>query len=159
MSLRVFLCALIPAVLVGLAGVAHATEAVGGEVLRITIDQAKVVKLPAGTTTLVIGNPLIADVTMLKNTAGMVVTGKGYGQTNLIALDDHGNIVDEKQLRVEPGHSVLVVQRGDSRTSYSCDPWCMPTVQLGDDTKAFNDVGSQIQARNGWATGGDKPTK
>ena len=159
MSLRVFLCALIPAVLLGLAGVAHATEAVGGDVLRITIDQAKVVKLPPGTTTLVIGNPLIADVTMLKNTAGMVVTGKGYGQTNLIALDDHGNIVDEKQLRVEPGRSVLVVQRGDSRTSYSCDPWCMPTVQLGDDTKAFSDVGSQIQLRNGWATGGDKPAK
>ena len=159
MSLRVFLRALIPALVIGLAGVAHASEAVGGDVLRITIDQAKVVKLPPGTTTLVIGNPLIADVTMLKNTAGMVVTGKGYGQTNLIALDDHGNIVDEKQLRVEPGHSVLVVQRGDSRTSYSCDPWCMPTVQLGDDTKAFNDVGSQIQARNGWATGGDKPTK
>jgi hypothetical protein len=157
MSLRVFLRALIPAVLVGLVGVAHAAEAVGGDVLRITIDQAKVVKLPPGTTTLVIGNPLIADVTMLKNTAGMVVTGKGYGQTNLIALDDHGNIVDEKQLRVEPGRSVLVVQRGDSRTSYSCDPWCMPTVQLGDDSKAFSDVGSQIQLRNGWATGGDKP--
>ena len=158
MSLRVLLRALIPAILVGLACVAHAAEADGGgEVLRITIDQAKVVKVPAGTTTLVIGNPLIADVTMLKNSAGMVVTGKGYGQTNLIALDDHGNIVEEKQLRVEPGHTVLVVQRGDSRTSYSCDPWCMPTVQLGDDSKTFNDVGSEIQARNGWATGGEKP--
>jgi len=159
MSLRVYLRALVPAVLVGLAGVAQAAGAEGGDILRITIDQAKVVKVPAGTATLVIGNPLIADVTMLKNSAGMVVTGKGYGQTNLIALDDHGNIVDEKQLRVEPGHSVLVVQRGDSRTSYSCDPWCMPTVQLGDDSKAFNDVGSQIQQRNGWATGGDKPAK
>ena len=156
MPLRVLLRALIPAVLVGLAGVAHAAGGDGGgDVLRITIDQAKVVKVPAGATTLVIGNPLIADVTMLKSSAGMVVTGKGYGQTNLIALDDRGNILEEKQLRVEPGHTVLVVQRGDSRTSYSCDPWCMPTVQLGDDSKAFNDVGSQIQARNGWA-GGEK---
>jgi hypothetical protein len=154
MLLRVLLRAVLPVVLVVLAYGARAVDAKNDEILRVTIDQAKVAKVPAGTATLVIGNPLIADVTMLKNSIGMVVTGKGYGQTNLIALDDHGNILDEKQLRVEPGHSVLVVQRGDARTSYSCDPWCMPTVQLGDDSKAFNDSGSQIQARNGWATGG-----
>ena len=76
---------------------------------------------------------MVADVTMLKGGNGMVVTGKGYGQTNLIALDAQGNILDEKQLRVEPGQSVLVVQRGEARASYSCNPWCMPTVQLGDE--------------------------
>ncbi len=42
----------------------------------------------------------------------MVVTGKGYGQTNLIALDSQGNLLDEKQIHVEPTRKVLVVQRG-----------------------------------------------
>ena len=28
--------------------------------------------------------------------------------------------------------------------SYSCNPDCMPTVQLGDDDKIFKDVGEQI---------------
>jgi hypothetical protein len=134
------------------AGAAWATDSNGpADVLRVTIDQAKVAKVPAGTATLVIGNPMIADVTMLKGGVGMVVTGKGFGQTNLIAIDADGNILDEKQLRVEPGNSVLVVQRGDSRASYSCNPTCMPTVQLGDDEKVFGDAGGQIQARNGLA--------
>ena len=100
--------------------------------LKITLDQAQVVKVPTGTTTLVVGNPAIADVTMLKGGVGMVVTGKGYGLTNLIALDAQGNILDEKQIEVTPTRNVLVVQRGDARASYTCNPWCMPTAQLGD---------------------------
>ena len=82
----------------------------------------------------------------------MVVTGKGYGQTNLIELDGDGNVLADRQLRVTPTSSVLVVQRGDSRSSYSCNPVCMPTVQLGDDAKSFGDAGGQIQQRNGFAS-------
>ncbi|MGO9740876.1 MAG: pilus assembly protein N-terminal domain-containing protein [Roseiarcus sp.] len=152
---------LLPAALaVGFAFSAVAAESDIGdsnEVIRVTIDQAKVAKVPGGTSTLVIGNPMIADVTMLRGTAGMVITGKGYGQTNLIALDAKGNILDEKQLRVEPGNTVLVVQRGDARASYSCNPECMPTVQLGDDPKVFGETGGQIEQRNGYAKAVDAP--
>jgi Pilus formation protein N terminal region len=140
-------------ILTGLLGgsPALATGSKDSEMIRVTIDQAKITKLPTGTSTLVIGNPMIADVSMLKGGVGMVVTGKGYGQTNLIAIDADGNVIEEKQLLVEPGHSVLVVQRGDARASYSCNPVCMPTVQLGDDDKVFGATGGQIQTRNGLA--------
>ena len=39
---------------------------------------------------MILGNPMIADVTMLKDTNAMVITGKGFGQTNLIAIDSAG---------------------------------------------------------------------
>ena len=123
------------------------------DVLRITLDQAKVAKVPTGTSTLVIGNPAIADVTMLKGGVGMIVTGRGYGQTNLVAIDADGNILDEKQVRVEPAHTVLVVQRGNARASYSCNPQCMPTIQLGDDPTVFGETIGQIATRNSAATG------
>jgi hypothetical protein len=123
------------------------------DVLKITLDQAQVAKVPIGTTTLVVGNPAIADVTMLKGGVGMVVTGKGYGQTNLVAIDAQGNILDEKQIQVTPTHNVLVVQRGDARSSYACNPLCMPTVQLGDEDGAFSEAGKQITSRNGLAQG------
>lgn len=129
------------------------TRAGKTEVMRITIDQAKIERLPPGTSTLVIGNPMIADVSMLKGGVGMVVTGKGYGQTNLIAVDADGGVLEERQLLVEPGHAVLVVQRGDQRASYACNPVCMPTVQLGDDANVFGAAGGQIQQRNGFAAG------
>ena len=125
-----------------------ANPASSDDILRITVDQAQVAKLPANTATVIIGNPAIADVTTLKNNAGMVVTGKGYGRTNLIALDINGNLLDEKQIHVEPTRHVLVVQRGASRESYSCDPLCMPSAVLGDDPKVFNDVSGQVSAHD-----------
>ncbi len=95
-----------------LVGLAAPAAASGEDILRITVDQAQVAKLPANTSTVIIGNPAIADVTTLKNNAGMVVTGKGYGRTNLIALDANGNLLDEMQIHVQPTRNVLVVQRG-----------------------------------------------
>ena len=78
----------------------------------VTLDQAKITHVPEGTKTLVVGSPIVADVLLLKGSNTMVVTGKGYGQTNIIALDNSGNVLDEKMVRVEPTGSLLVVQRG-----------------------------------------------
>jgi Pilus formation protein N terminal region len=122
--------------------------------IAVTLDQAKIVKLAPGTATLIVGNPMIADVTMLKNNNTMVVTGKGFGQTNLIAIDAAGSLVEEEQIQVLPSKTVLLFQSGSSRISYACDPTCMPTVQLGDDDKTFKNVGEQISTRNGYAAGG-----
>ncbi len=128
-------------------------------VIAVTLDQAKVAQLPQGTATLIVGNPMIADVTMLKNNDAMVITGKGYGQTNLIAIDSAGSVIDERQVRVLPAKTVLVLQSGASRMSYACNPECMPAVQLGDDDKAFKDEGEQISARNGYASGAGAAAK
>jgi hypothetical protein len=145
------------ALIFGLGFSAAASAEQGGQdILRVTLDQAKVAKVPVGTSTLVVGNPSIADVTMLKGGAGMIVTGRGFGQTNLIAIDSQGAILDEKQIRVEPARTVLVVQRGNSRASYSCHPICMPEPQLGDDATVFSDAAGQIGARNALAKGDAK---
>jgi hypothetical protein len=122
--------------------------------IAVTLDQAKIARMPQGTATLIVGNPMIADVTMLKNNNTMIITGKGFGQTNLIAIDAGGTIIEEKQVRVLPAKTVLVLQSGSSRISYACNPACMPTVQLGDDDKTFKDVGEQMSTRNGYAAGG-----
>ncbi len=127
--------------------------------IAVTLDQAKVAQLPQGTATLIVGNPMIADVTMLKNNNAMVITGKGFGQTNLIAIDAGGSVIDERQVRVLPARTVLVLQSGASRMSYACNPDCMPSVQLGDDDKAFKDEGDQISTRNGYAAGGGVAAK
>jgi Flp pilus assembly secretin CpaC len=124
------------------------------DVIAVTLDQAKIAKLPAGTTALIIGNPMIADVTLLKNNNSMIITGKGFGQTNLIAIDAQGSVILERQVRVLPTRTVLILQSGSSRISYACNPDCMPTVQLGDDDKTFTEAGGQISSRNGYAAGG-----
>ena len=90
--------------------------------IAVTLDQAKIARLPQGTATLIVGNPMIADVTMLKNNNTMVITGKGFGQTNLIAIDAAGSLIEEEQIQVLPSKTVLVLQSGSSRMSYACNP-------------------------------------
>jgi Flp pilus assembly secretin CpaC len=131
---------------------APAAWALSKDTLVVTVDQARVVKVPAAARTLVIGNPMIADVTLLKQGGTMVVTGKGFGETNLIALDSDGNPVAESMVQVVSSGNALVVQRGMDRESYTCAPRCQPTARLGDDAKFFGDVTAQIQARNSQAT-------
>ena len=97
---------------------------------------------------LMVGNPSIADITVLKNNGMMVITGKSYGETNLIAVDLDGNPVAESIIRVTSGaDAMLVVQRGAERETYNCAPRCLPVVQLGDG-KVFADAVGQIQSRN-----------
>ena len=67
--------------------------------IAVNVDQAKLVKLPAGIATIVVGNPLIADVT-LQNGGVVVVTGKGYGATNFIAMDRAGQVLVDRQIQV-----------------------------------------------------------
>jgi hypothetical protein len=138
--------ALIAGLVAAAPGIA-ANAPAANDILEVTVDQAKVTLLPDGTVTLVIGNPIVADVTMLKGSGAMVLTGKGFGETNMIALDKDGKVIDEKTIRVVPTGAVLLVQRGLERESYSCSPKCMPTVQLGDG-KQFGDASTQINTRN-----------
>jgi Flp pilus assembly secretin CpaC len=124
------------------------------ETLIVRVDEARPVKVPPGTQTLIIGNPMIADVTLLREGSVMVLTGKGFGDTNFIALDGQGNTVLEATVRVVSADNALVVQRGLERQSYTCAPRCQPTVRLGDDSKYFSEVSAQVQAHNNAQSGG-----
>lgn len=141
--------AAVAAVLLGGAALFGPAEA--ADILTVTVDQAKIVNVPPDTRTLVIGNPMIADVTLLKNGSTMVVTGKGFGETNFIALDGNGKAVAQSEIRVILGNNALVVQRGLERESYTCAPRCQPTARLGDDPTYFNQVAGQIQAHSNGA--------
>src|SRR6516165_2226831 len=63
--------------------------------IAVNVDQAKLVKLPTRVATIVVGNPLIADVA-LQNGGVIVVTGKGYGATNFIAMDRGGEVLVDR---------------------------------------------------------------
>ena len=66
--------------------------------LNIVLDQATIMQLPEKVSTIVVGNPLIADVAV-QSGGLVVVTGKGYGATNLIALDRAGAVLMERSDR------------------------------------------------------------
>lgn len=118
------------------------------DTVLVAVDHAKVIKLPEKTQTVIVGNPMIADVSVQKNGV-MVVTGRSFGVTNMIALDSGGRLLAESRVTVRASSdSVVTVQRGMDRESYSCSPQCQPAIQLGDSNKFFGEVGGQTSSRN-----------
>lgn len=123
-------------------------------VVTVLVDNAKVIRLPEKTQTIIVGNPIIAEVTPQKNGV-LVLTGKSFGSTNLIALDAAGAMIAETMIRVEASRdSTITVQRGLERESLSCTPNCQPSVQLGDAAGYFGTVSGQADARRKLAVGG-----
>ncbi len=126
--------------------------------ITVILDQAKLVKLPEKVSTIVIGNPLIADASVQAGGL-MVLTGKGYGVTNVIALDRTGSVLMEKTVGVEGPRNVLVVYRGIDRDTYDCTPKCEKRITLGDGSAFFDAVIGQTMTRNGAAQAGAQPAK
>ncbi|MCJ2135007.1 pilus assembly protein N-terminal domain-containing protein [Methylobacterium sp. J-026] len=135
-------------------GVAAAGQSEPLPVVTVLVDNAKVIRLPEKTATVIVGNPIIAEVTPQKNGV-LVLTGKSFGSTNLIALDNAGAMIAETMIRVEASRdSTITVQRGLDRESLSCTPNCQPAVQLGDSASYFGAASGQADARRKLATGG-----
>jgi Flp pilus assembly secretin CpaC len=106
--------------------------------LRVLLDQAKIIKLPDRTVTLVVGNPLIADVSVQAGRT-LVLTGKSYGVTNLVALDKTGQILMDSSVEVQgPGGNIVVMYRGIERETYTCTPNCERRITLGDAASYFS---------------------
>ena len=126
--------------------------------IAVYVDQAKLVKLPAKVSTIVVGNPLIADVT-LQSGGIIVVTGKGYGATNFIAMDRNGEVLVDRQIQVEgPTDQLVTVYRGVERESYSCMPICQRRVTLGDGEAYFRSVMDQAGSLSGQASSAGNKT-
>ena len=101
------------------------------DTLSVVLDQATIMKLPEKVSTIVVGNPLIADVAV-QSGGLVVVTGKGYGSTNLIALDRAGTVLMERSIIVKGAAGPNVqVYRGMERETYSCAPNCERRITLG----------------------------
>lgn len=107
------------------------------EPVAVNLDQAKLLKLPERTATLVIGNPLIADA-VVQPGGVLVVTAKSYGATNLVALDRAGNTLMDQLIQVVgPNDPIVVVYRGIERETYSCVQNCERRITLGDSIPFF----------------------
>jgi hypothetical protein len=118
------------------------------EQIVVHLDEARVIKLPERATTVIIGNPLIADLSVQPGNLA-VVTGKSYGATNIIIMDRSGAVLTEHNVEVQgPTDKIVVVYRGINRATYSCTPECAPRVTLADQTEFFTDTLSRMAARN-----------
>ena len=105
-----------------LAGYAAPAYADAG--ISILMNEAKIVKLARPADTIVVGNPEIADASVQDATT-IVLTGKGFGVTNLVVLDMDGAPIVDEQIYVsrQDAKSVRIYRRSEVQT-LSCTPYC-----------------------------------
>jgi Flp pilus assembly secretin CpaC len=92
--------------------------------IEVTMNQAKVVKLSRAADTIIIGNPEIADASV-QDASTVVLTGKGFGVTNLVILDEAGAPIIDEQVSVSrsTAETVRIYRRATVQT-LSCTPYC-----------------------------------
>ncbi len=100
--------------------------------LPVRIDQATRVTLSAPARDVVVGNPSVADVTIL-DARNILVMGKGYGVTNIVVIDARGRTILDRQIVVSAADDGRVsFYRGPDVYNYACSPRCERTPMPGE---------------------------
>ena len=117
--------------------------------ITVNVNMARVLRISAPAATVIVGNPAVADVT-IQDPKTLILTGKSYGQTNLIVLDTVGNPIADTMLQVvQQRAGTMTVFQGAKRTSLACSPVCQPTIMLGDDPDVLGTAISTAQQVSG----------
>ncbi len=125
--------------------------------ISLVPDKARILRLERPASTIIIGNPAIADAT-IRNGSMMILTGKSYGSTNLIALDGAGEEIANINLTVAPPeYQTLWLYKGVDHASYNCNPRCARVLAIGDEKGSFNHIEEQIRKKTSLASGDGAP--
>ena len=123
--------------------------------VAISMDEVRTITFPKPVATVYVGNPSIADINMIDARHAFVL-GKGFGNTNIVALDHQGDQVFNTRVSVmaRQDNSTVTLQRGAGRLTYSCtSSHCEATPEPGDAKDAFDAVNGEVTAHEASAKG------
>lgn len=121
--------------------------------VAMALDEVHTLTFKSPVATVFVGNPAIVDVTMI-DARHAFVQGKGYGRTNVIALNrDNVQVFDTKIVVVgSEGSGTVVLNRGAQRVTLACvSGHCEPAPTPGDDQKAYETAVSEASSHQGAA--------
>jgi len=122
--------------------------------LGVTIDQARLISFPKPVKTIYIGNPTIADITMIDPQHAFLL-GKTFGLTNMIVLDSDGKQISNQQVVVYNNGAAVTVNRGADQFDYMCTPaHCETAPRPGDPNAFVGNTEGAASSHAGAATGG-----
>jgi Flp pilus assembly secretin CpaC len=115
--------------------------------ISVPLDEVRVVAFSQPIATVYVGNPMIADVSMIDSRHAFVL-GKGFGATNIVALDADGKQVINDPINVF-GHTgnTVVLHRGTHQATLTCgNARCEALPTPGDDKELFSNRMDEIVA-------------
>lgn len=103
--------------------------------LNVEIDRSARVALRGSVASVIVGNSAIADVTVVDANT-LFVTGKGYGITEVIAVDGVGRTIYQGEVIVTGGSTGSVrLWRGAQGSELICAESCSPSTRNGTATR------------------------
>jgi hypothetical protein len=148
-----FACAAAPAALAAKTPVKHHHKAVvrhhvaapGG--VSIAMDEVRVVTFQRPIATVFVGNPTIADATVIDPYHAFIL-GKTFGTTNMIALGPQSQTIANQQITVvNRGGGLVTLNKGSQQFSYACTrAHCDASPLPGDQAQYFNDVNGSVNS-------------
>ena len=109
---------------------ALAAPAAAGVIARI--DEATAVTLSGSAANVVVGNPSIADVSIIDRHR-IAVLGRSYGTTNVMVFDAAGRVIYNGLVTVtSPSAGHVALFRGASVHNFTCGPRCERTPMPGE---------------------------
>src|ERR1700744_6496516 len=125
-----------------------------GEV-ALALDEVHTLTFNSPIATVYVGTPATADVTMIDSRHAFV-QGKGYGRTNIVALNKDNATVFNTHVSVTGGEGggTVTLNRGAQRITLSCAGGrCEPMPGPGDDQKAYDTENGQVRSHQSLARG------
>jgi hypothetical protein len=130
--------------------------AIAAETLSLETDHTVILAIPAQPGAVIIGNPSIVDASI--QAGKLLLHGKSFGTTNIVALDQDGNQMMDLAVSVKhTTPNAVAVFKGETfgatRFSYNCAPLCESTIQIGDNLTYNAVVTDQTKQKSKLATG------
>ena len=121
--------------------------------ITVNADQAKIISIAGRPATVVVGNPMIADVTIQGEV--LAVHGRHFGNTNVIILDNQGGELAVMEVNViRSGTQHVEMFKGGNegkivgRFSYVCAPDCESVLMPGDDVDYNTAIVTEVTAKS-----------
>jgi Pilus formation protein N terminal region len=131
------------------ASTAHGAQ----KAITVNADQAKIISIAGRPATVVVGNPMIADVTIQGEV--LAVHGRHFGNTNVIILDNQGGELAVMEVNViRSGTQHVEMFKGGNegkivgRFSYVCAPDCESVLMPGDDIDYNTGIVAEVTAKS-----------
>jgi len=122
---------------------AEPVKARNADVVALALDEVHTLTFRTPVSTVYVGNPTIADVTMI-DARHAFVQGKGYGRTNIMALNHDNVMVFNTHVTVtgNNGGGTVTLNRGVQRVTLNCGGGrCEATPMPGDGKDSFETTG------------------
>ncbi len=130
-----------------LSGLLASTAA--ADALVVPIDHSTRLSVAGSAASVVVGNPQVADVTVV-DTHTLFVSGRGYGETDIVVLDGLGRTIYSGEVTVGAINSGRVsVYRGGARTDMACAPNCEVSFRSPTKGSSNGSAGGAITAAGG----------